>query len=66
MQRAYEELPKILWAHRVTKRQSIGQTPFKLMFGFETVLPTKVSLPTICSDVLTLSNENMRLSCKGI
>uniref|UniRef100_A0A2N9F0N5 Integrase catalytic domain-containing protein n=1 Tax=Fagus sylvatica TaxID=28930 RepID=A0A2N9F0N5_FAGSY len=39
-----EELPSILWAYRTTVRVPTGETPFKLTFGTEAVIP-KGDLP---------------------
>ena len=53
-----EELPKVLWAHRTTKRRPTMQTPFKLMFGSEAIIPTEVGLPTLKMDIAELTSEN--------
>ena len=37
-----DELPRILWAYRITVRTPIGETPFKLAYGSEAVIPAKV------------------------
>jgi transposase InsO family protein len=37
-----EELPSVLWSLRTTPNSSTGYTPFFLLFGAETVLPTDV------------------------
>ena len=39
-----EELPSILWAHRITARTPIGETPFRLTYGSEAVIPAEVGL----------------------
>ena len=39
-----EELPSILWAYRMTARTPTGKTPFRLMYGNETVIPAEVGL----------------------
>uniref|UniRef100_A0A2N9IZX2 RNA-directed DNA polymerase n=1 Tax=Fagus sylvatica TaxID=28930 RepID=A0A2N9IZX2_FAGSY len=36
-----EELPSILWAYRTTVRVPTGETPFKLTFGTEAVIPSR-------------------------
>ena len=39
-----EELPSVLWAYRMTIRVSLGETPFKLTFGTEAIIPVEVGL----------------------
>ena len=39
-----EELPSVLWAYRTTVRTPMGETPFKLTYGSEAVIPTKVHM----------------------
>ena len=38
------ELPGVLWAYRTTVRTPTGETPFKLAYGSETVIPAKVHM----------------------
>uniref|UniRef100_A0A2N9GA89 Integrase zinc-binding domain-containing protein n=1 Tax=Fagus sylvatica TaxID=28930 RepID=A0A2N9GA89_FAGSY len=42
-----EELPSILWAYRTTVRVPTGETPFKLTFGTEAVIPVEIGLTTL-------------------
>ena len=39
-----KELQNVLWAYRTTTRVPIGETPFKLTFGTEAVIPMEVGL----------------------
>ncbi|XP_065619206.1 uncharacterized protein LOC136063157 [Quercus suber] len=39
-----EELLSILWAYRTTARTPTGETPFRLTYGNEAVIPAEVSL----------------------
>ena len=39
-----DELPGVLWAYRTTVRTPTGETPFKLAYGSETVIPTEVHI----------------------
>ena len=39
-----EELPSILWAYKTTVRTPTGETPFRLTYESEAVIPTKVGL----------------------
>ena len=38
------ELPSVLWAYRTTVRTSTGETPFKLAYGSEAVIPAEVHM----------------------
>ena len=37
-----DELPRVLWAYRTTVRTPTGETPFKLAYGSEAVIPAEV------------------------
>ena len=39
-----EELPNVLWAYRTTARTPTGETPFKLTYGTEAVIPIEVRI----------------------
>ena len=39
-----EELPSILWAYRTTARAPTRETPFRLTYGSEAVIPAEVGL----------------------
>ena len=39
-----EELPSILWAYRTTARTPTGETPFRLTYGSEAVIPAEVRI----------------------
>ena len=39
-----DELPGVLWAYRTTVRTSTRETPFKLAYGSEAVIPTEVHM----------------------
>ena len=36
-----DELPSVLWAYRKTARSSTRETPFRLAYGSEAVIPAK-------------------------
>ena len=42
-----KELPNVLWAYRTTTRVPIGETPFRLTFGIEAVIPMEIGLTKI-------------------
>ena len=39
-----EELPNVLWAYRIMARTPTGETPFKLIYGIEAVIPVEVGV----------------------
>ncbi|XP_071695896.1 uncharacterized protein [Rutidosis leptorrhynchoides] len=41
-----DELPKVLWAHRTTYKNSTGETPFSLVYSSEAVIPAEITVPT--------------------
>nr|GEU69689.1 reverse transcriptase domain-containing protein [Tanacetum cinerariifolium] len=41
-----EELPHVLWAHRMTIKSSNNDTPFSLTYRTEAVIPTEIEMPT--------------------
>ena len=42
-----EYLPKVLWAHRTTRKSAIQETPFAMAFGTEVVAPVEVRLKSL-------------------
>ena len=39
-----DELPGVLWAYKMTVRTPTGETPFKLAYGSEVVIPAEVHM----------------------
>ena len=39
-----EELPNVLWAYKTTARTLTRETPFKLTYGTEAVIPIEVGI----------------------
>ena len=39
-----DELPSVLWAYRTTARKPTGETPFRLAYGADAVIPAEVGL----------------------
>ena len=39
-----DELPSVLWAYRTIARTPIGETPFRLTYGADAVIPAEVGL----------------------
>jgi hypothetical protein len=42
-----EELPSVLWVYKTTIRTPTKETPFKLTFGIEAVIPVEIGLTTL-------------------
>ena len=42
-----DELPRCLWAYRITKRRATGDTHFSLAFGSESIIPPNVIVLSI-------------------
>ena len=59
-----DELPRVLWAYRTTVRTPTGETPFKMAFGTEAVVPMEVgvsSLRRACYDKQS-NDEGLKLT----
>lgn len=41
-----EELPNVLWAYRTTPKKGIGESPFCLCFGVESLVPAEIGIPS--------------------
>ena len=46
-----EKLPNILWAYRTTARTPTGETPFRLTYGTEAVIPMEVGVTSTRREV---------------
>ena len=55
-----EELLKVVWAQLTTKKRATDESLFALVFGTETVLPTKARLPTLTTLVAENVEKNQR------
>ena len=58
-----DELPSVLWAYRTTARTPTGETPFRLTYGADAVIPVKIGLTSYRVQSYTEDNneEAMRL-----
>nr|GEY59253.1 reverse transcriptase domain-containing protein [Tanacetum cinerariifolium] len=59
-----EELPHILWAHRIMIKSSHGDTPFSLTYETEAVIPAEIRMPTYHTAAVDVVNndEELRLN----
>uniref|UniRef100_A0A2N9F1K7 Uncharacterized protein n=1 Tax=Fagus sylvatica TaxID=28930 RepID=A0A2N9F1K7_FAGSY len=59
-----EELPSILWAYRTTVRIPTGETPFRMTFGSEAVVPVEIGLTTLRTSIYDeqKNEEQLRLN----
>ncbi|GJX58846.1 reverse transcriptase domain-containing protein [Tanacetum coccineum] len=56
-----EELPHVLWAHRIMIKSSNRDTPFSLTYGTEVVIPAEIGMPTIRTAEVDLVQNNEAL-----
>ncbi|XP_074347019.1 uncharacterized protein LOC141685838 [Apium graveolens] len=42
-----EELPNVFWAYKTSPQTSTGETPFKLAYGTEAMLPIEIGSPSL-------------------
>ena len=59
-----EELPNILWAYRTTARTPTGETPFRLTYGTEAVIPVEVGVTSIRRGTFNeeINDDELRLN----
>ncbi|XP_016206665.1 uncharacterized protein LOC107647051 [Arachis ipaensis] len=46
-----ELIPEILWSYNTTIQTTTGETPFKLVYGSEALIPVEVGTPTIRTEL---------------
>ena len=58
-----DELPSVLWAYRTIARTPTGETPFRLAYGTDAVIPAEVGLTSYWVENYTedKNEETMRL-----
>ena len=49
----------VLWVYRTTPQKTLNEMPYYLAFNFKVIIPLKVSLPTIQTEVYD-DNHNAR------
>lgn len=53
-----EEMPSILWAYRMTPRESTRMTPFQLVYGAEAVVPVEIDMESMWIDSYDPENNS--------
>ena len=53
-----EELPHVLWTYRTTLRRLIGETPFSMTYGSETMIPLEIGFLTLRTSLFILDNND--------
>ena len=58
-----DELPSVLWAYQTTTRTPTGETPFRLTYGADAIIPTEVGLTSyrVQNYIEDKNKEAMRL-----
>ena len=56
-----KELPNVLWAYKTTVRTPTGETPFRLTYGTEVVIPIKVGVNSMKREAFNEDNNNDQL-----
>ena len=56
-----EDLYNILWAYQTTSKTPIEETPFRLAFGTEAVIPLDLGLPALRTQHFKLQNNQAQL-----
>ena len=56
-----EELPNVLWAYKTTARTPTGETPLRLTYGTEAVIPVEVGVTSIRQEVFNEESNDDHL-----
>ena len=54
-------MPNVLWAYRTTARTPTRETPFKLTYGTEAVIPVEVGISSIKQEMFHEEGNNDQL-----
>ncbi|XP_071739746.1 uncharacterized protein [Rutidosis leptorrhynchoides] len=46
IKQSFTSLSSVLWVHRTTHKNSIGETPLNLVYGMEDIIPVELMVPT--------------------
>nr|XP_025625780.1 uncharacterized protein LOC112718093 [Arachis hypogaea] len=56
-----ELIPEILWSYNTTIHNTTGETPFKLVYGSEALIPVEIGVPTLRAELCNdQHNHNIR------
>ena len=60
----HEELPNVLWAYQTTARPPTRETPFKLTYGIEVMIPVEVGVTSTRREVFheESNDDHLRIS----
>ena len=63
-----EHLPNVLWAYRTTPRTATQETPYNLVYGSKTVIPTEIGLPSpqMMAFVFEKNEQDMRVNLEAL
>ena len=56
-----EKLPNVLWAYKTTARMPMGETPFRLTYGTEAIIPVKIGATSIRREMFQEEGNNDQL-----
>src|SRR3954471_16380459 len=58
-----EEIPSILWSYRTTYKEATGETPYRMTYGVEAVIPLEVQMSSLRLEHFDeeKNNEGLRL-----
>ena len=60
-----EELYPVLWTERTTPKKATGETPFRLAYGMEAVIPVEVGIPSYrAANYDPSTNDEQIMICK--
>ena len=60
-----EELYPVLWTERTTPKKATGETPFRLAYGMEAVIPVEVGIPSYrVANYDPSTNDEQIMICK--
>ncbi|XP_016199385.1 uncharacterized protein LOC107640375 [Arachis ipaensis] len=55
-------IPEILWSYNTSIQSATGETPFKLVYGAEALIPVEVSVPTLRTKLYNQPNNQQARS----
>ncbi|XP_015970880.1 uncharacterized protein LOC107494337 [Arachis duranensis] len=58
-----ELIPEILWSYNTTVHNTMGETPFKLVYGSEALIPVEIGVPTLRAE---LYSEQHNISTRKV